>query len=409
MVELLLAPPGAATWSEGRDRVSGASRLTPFDPVATTFVTTLSARLLSDPALRRLPDLVAFAYWMRKARVEELRRHLVGVLGKDLAASRGVVLHYAPSNVDTIFAYSWLLSVLAGNANVVRLSRRRDETAEVLLTALRAVLDEPALAPIRERTLAVSFEHDPAVNAGLSLACDLRVIWGGDAAIAAIREAPLPPHATDLVFPDRFSLAVFEAATFVAMDEDAWSAFLGDFANDVFVYGQMACSSPRHVAWVGAPETRAEARRRFWERFRAVAGERDRTEWSQPVSGRLTAACRVAIRDVSADAELGLETPMTVAHVERLTGELREMHPGGGFFLEAEYATLQDLAAEIVSKDQTLVCHGFPREALAAFATSLPRGGADRIVPVGKALEFAHVWDGQDLLQAFTRRIVVAV
>ncbi|MFC6804089.1 acyl-CoA reductase [Deinococcus caeni] len=37
---------------------------------------------------------------------------------------RGLVFHVPPANVDTIFIYSWLMSVLAGNRNVIRLSSR---------------------------------------------------------------------------------------------------------------------------------------------------------------------------------------------------------------------------------------------------------------------------------------------
>ncbi|HEX6851056.1 MAG TPA: acyl-CoA reductase [Candidatus Polarisedimenticolaceae bacterium] len=407
MAEVLLAPAGASTLEDACARAAERARARPFDGIAVDFVATLSSRLLADPELRALPDLVAFAYWMRRSRLEELRRRFESTMGGDVAAARGLVLHYAPSNVDTIFAYSWLLSVLAGNANVVRLSQRRDRTAEVLLGALREVLASPTFEAVRERTVFVSFEHDRATNARLGAACDLRVIWGGDGAIRAIREAPLRPWATDVVFPDRFSMAVFDAATIVAMDAASWDTFLRDFANDVFVYGQMACSSPRHIAWVGPAEICEKARLAFWERFRAVADARPADEWAQPVSGRLTAACRAAMRGARAD--LGLATPLTVARVERLTEELREMHPGGGFFFEADYATLDDLRPDVVSKDQTLVALGFSRDALAAFAAALPRGGADRIVPVGRALEFSHVWDGQDLLQTFTRRVVVTV
>jgi hypothetical protein len=409
VVDLLVAPDGATTLTEALAAVRSAKRMAPFDPAAVTLVSGVAGKILADPASRALPDLVAFAYWMRRTRIDSLRKGFLQEVGGDVAAARGTILHYAPSNVDTIFAYSWMLSVLAGNANVVRVSRRRDRTAEILLDNFRAALREPEGAAIRERTVVISFDHDDEINRALSASCDLRVIWGGDETIRSIREAPLAPSATDLVFPDRFSLAVFSAASFLAMDGAAWERFTHDFANDVLTYGQMACSSPRFLAWVGSAEDRARARSLFWEKFLEVMRQRDAADWSQPVSSRLTLACRAALHESTVSAEVGLETPVTIVEIGRLTAEMREVHPGGGCFYEAGYETLNALAPDVVAKDQTIVHHGFAREELAAFAASLPFGGGDRIVPVGSALQFSHVWDGQDLLHAFTRRIALAV
>jgi hypothetical protein len=383
--------------------------MAPFDPAATSLVSGVAGRLLSDPASKALPDLVAFAYWMRRTRIETLRRGFLAEIGGDIAAARGTVLHYAPSNVDTIFAYSWLLSVLSGNANLVRVSRRRDRTAEVLLESFETALRDPACAAIRERTLVISFDHDDAVNRLLSASCDLRVIWGGDETIRSIREAPLAPSSTDLVFPDRFSLAAFSAEAFLAMDGAAWEKLTHDFANDVLTYGQMACSSPRFIAWIGETDARRRARTLFWDKFLETVRKRDVSDWAQPVSSRLTATCRAALHESTVSADVRLETPVTIVEIGRLTPELRELHPGGGCFFEAGYESLAELAPDLVAKDQTLVCRGFSRDELAAFAATLPFGGADRIVQVGSALQFSHIWDGQDLLHAFTRRIVLAV
>jgi hypothetical protein len=409
MVELLLAPSGASTLAVALDRVRNATRMAPFDPAALGLVGGVAGRLLNDPASRAFPDLVAFAYWMRRTRIESLRTGFLRELAGDIAASRGVVLHYAPSNVDTIFAYSWLLSVLAGNANLVRVSRRRDRTAEALLDQFQAALQDPACSAIRERTVVISFDHDPEVNRLLSASCDLRVIWGGDETIRSIREAGIAPSATDLVFPDRFSLAAFSAEAILAMDAASWDRFTHDFANDVLTYGQMACSSPRFIAWIGPIDARRRAKARFWESFLATVRTRDESLWSQPVSSRLTAACRAALSESTVSADVRVETPVTLVELSRLTPDLRELHPGGGCFFEAGYDTLSALGPDLVAKDQTLVCHGFSRDELAGLAASLPYGGADRIVPVGSALQFSHVWDGQDLLHAFTRRISLAV
>ena len=41
---------------------------------------------------------------------------------------RGLLFHVAPSNVPTMFVYTYVIAILAGNANIIRLSTRRGET-----------------------------------------------------------------------------------------------------------------------------------------------------------------------------------------------------------------------------------------------------------------------------------------
>jgi len=63
------------------------------------------------------------------------------------------------------------------------------------------------------------------------------------------------------------------------------------------------------------------------------------------------------------------------------------------------------LADILTSKDQTLCYFGFNRDDLTQLARILPTRSIDRMVPVGRALAFSHVWDGVDLLHAFSRRV----
>ena len=142
-----------------------------------------------------------------------LRRASVAALAGEFAAEarpdvvqvpRGLAFHVPPSSVDTMFVYSLAVSLLAGNRNVVRVSPRRSATTEVLVDALNAAAaDHPAVAA---SLAVVSYGHELEPSALLSRHADVRVIWGGDATIETIRALPLAPHATELLFGDRFSL-----------------------------------------------------------------------------------------------------------------------------------------------------------------------------------------------------------
>jgi hypothetical protein len=53
---------------------------------------------------------------------------------------------------------------------------------------------------------------------------------------------------------------------------------------------------------------------------------------------------------------------------------------------------------------QTIVSIGITAADWRAFVAEARPHGIDRIVPPGAALDFSNVWDGQDLLDALTRK-----
>src|SRR5205807_954739 len=145
-------------------------------------------------------------------------------------------------NVDTIFVYSWALSALAGNRNIVRISPRSAGAASAVLDALNAALADAHPAVAQTQAM-VTYDRDEATTAALSAACDLRVIWGGDGAVTEVRRHPLRPHARDLTFPDRASFAAISVAGWQAASaQQRRDAVLG-FYNDSYWFDQAACAS----------------------------------------------------------------------------------------------------------------------------------------------------------------------
>lgn len=186
----------------------------PFDPRAVDFLAELSAEVLRSPDTRRQEASAAFGFWCRRARLEALAARHASPLPR---LGRGLAFHLAPANVPALFAYTLAIGLLAGNANVVRLSSRRVEGEAPLLAALRRVLERPEHAAVRARTSLITYGRDDAVTADYCARCDARIVWGGDATVAAVRAMPMPPHAVELCFPDRWSLAVFSQRAFSAL------------------------------------------------------------------------------------------------------------------------------------------------------------------------------------------------
>ena len=216
---------------------------------------TLSRRILQDPIMRNIPQYVALAYWLRPAALSRLSRALAqGDMPTRIRAPRGVALHLPPTNVDTIFVYSWAMSVLAGNANVVRLADQLAPNTQGLVSIVSHVAADHGEAG---RQLFCHYDHGGATERAIARYCDLRMIWGGDNKVEAVSRVPIRPDGLSIGFPDRQSLAIIAADIYARACESTRDKLAADFFNDVYWFDQMGCGSPRLLVWVGDPETLA--------------------------------------------------------------------------------------------------------------------------------------------------------
>lgn len=76
-------------------------------------------------------------------------------------------------------------------------------------------------------------------------------------------------------------------------------------------------------------------------------------------------------------------------------------------FFQLVAKSLDELAVHIERRDQTLSHYGFGQDEMRSFVALLNGRGINRIVPIGNALMFNRIWDGNDLLQAFTRKVTI--
>ncbi|MEA5367626.1 acyl-CoA reductase [Amycolatopsis sp., V23-08] len=391
--ELRASPPG------GRLRVG--------DPRVVEFITKFARKLLAPATARRFPELASLGFFLRKGEIAKALSTL-DTAGGALRFPRGLVFHVPPANVDTIFVYSWALSALAGNHNVVRVSSRSAGAAEAVLEALNAALSEvdpDTAAAITATQRMVTYDRSDEVSGALSLAADLRVIWGGDGSVAALRQYPLAPHARDLTFPDRSSFAVASVAGWQRASSDQRRAAAEGFYNDSYWFDQAACSSPRAVFWVGD----ADGARVAGQEFRTLLAEvlvakQHVTEPAMAVQKRVSAygaAVDGLVKEIAFEGN-GLATlELTDSAV------MPREWLGAGTFANAQVDSLSDLVPIVLRKDQTVGQFGFTTEELTAFAYELAGRGVDRIVPFGSALTFSAVWDGYDLLAEFSRLVTV--
>ena len=365
------------------------------------FLHAVARRLMSPTVRRAHPELASLGFFLRKAELTRLVEAAVDGEDGVVRVPKGLHFHVPPANVDTVFVYSWALSLICGNPNIVRVSERSGGAARLVLEELNAALEE-APSQVGATQWFVEIGHDESAMGDFSAACAQRVIWGGDAAVNAIRRHPLDARATELTFPDRTSLTALGAGHIMHLDDPALDVLAAGFVNDVWWFDQAACSSPRTLVWVGSESEIAAARERFLD-----AIDRRLDSASLGADPAMAMQRRVSLYGIALDdshAELDFARPrLALAHASERTVEWM----GAGAFVEKSVDRLDGLSALVQARDQTMTHTGFELDELRTLVRSLGSRSFDRVVPVGSALQFGRFWDGFDLLGAMTRHVAV--
>ena len=369
------------------------------------FLDAVGQRLRVPALARRHPELGPLGVYLRRSHLgSELARLDSG--DGTLRFPQGLVFHIAPGNADTVFVYSWALSALAGNRNVVRVSDRGGEATEAVLAALAQSLGEADPVVVQTQRI-VSYDHrDEVATSALSAACDLRVLWGGDRAIDDIRRSPLRPSARDLTFPNRSSFAVIRATAFLEADMTQRKRTVEAFHSDAYLFSQAACASPGTIFWIGTDQDVAAAQVAFAELLVQTVGVRGPRNDAAMAIQKHVATYGLAAEGIADDVRfIGNE----IAFVRLVTPvRLPRRWLGTGTFPHLRLDSLDELIPLLQRQDQTLTHFGFTVEEMVSFAQRAGGRGIDRIVPIGRALEFSTVWDGYDLLREFTRLVTVS-
>ena len=368
--------------------------LRPFDDAVIAFLNDLSGELRK---VREHPDAATFCFWCRKAALLQEKAKYDDIAER---FGKGVVFHSTPSNVPVNFAFSFAAGLLVGNANIVRLPGKPFAQVDIISAAVRKLLDgqHANLAPY---IAFVKFPPAKEITDAFSAICSVRVIWGGDRTVAELRQSPIPPRTTEITFADRHSIAVIDADAYLAAE--AKDAIIRNFYNDTYYTDQNACTSPRIIFWKGS--RKAEAKADFWDRVHAMVQSEYSLAAVQAV-GKLSALYSVAAARPVKRADSG-DMLVTRVRAEEADRELMDYKYNSGFFFEKDIEQLEEIAGVCDLRCQTLTYYGIDREEFRAFLEKARPAGIDRIVPMGKSMDFALVWDGYDLIRQMSRRITI--
>jgi len=308
---------------------------------------------------------------------------------------RGVVCHWVAGNVPLLGVFSWALSAVLGNLNVVRLSASQPDALTPLLSRLGEASD--AGRAFADETLVVRCEReDEEMHSAMSRLADLRIIWGGQEAVEAVRDLPRSWDTEDLILGPRLSLAVVDPSL-------AGDRALSRLVTDIVYFDQQACSSPQQLYVKGArgePEFDGFVSRfaqEFERQARAIPRHPlDFGETYQVERDRV----RVLFDGGSVEHDAG--TQWTVAVLPRPRFDI---HGVNRFIQVIPFARLGEIHEFIPENAQTVVTLLDP-DGTAQFTEEAARRGVCRFPRPGEGNSFELPWDGIPFVSRLCRWVV---
>lgn len=365
----------------------------PFDDNIISFCDKLSKVLLKTKGIQQFSDLVSLAFWLRKSNLQSISKNYLD-LNQNLGI--GLVFHIAPGNMGLSFAYSLITGLLTGNTNIIRLPSRRFEQADIFCDVLRKQLIENN--QIAERICLIKYPHNKEITDILSMQCNVRIIWGGDNTVNTIRESSIRPRASEITFANRYSVCIINSDSYLNYYNEKKTAH--DFYIDTYLTDQNACSSPRIIFWMG--NCIDEAKEVFWNALKAEIKSYNIA--SVTTSDKLITFCKFAseskchMKTVGDFKIMRIEIPSVNENVFKNIGN-------SGYFYECNINHFEELLPICKWELQTISYIGIDVEKLHSVIIEAGVKGVDRIVPVGKTMDFDFNWDGKDIIREMTRII----
>lgn len=369
----------------------------PFCKDTTEFLNQVSKKILSQRS--KHSDVSTFGFWCRRGNIEKIKNlHQEENLIKK---ARGVIFHIAPSNVPVNFAFSTVIGLLTGNINIIRVPSKNFEQINEIIEAFRETCLLPKFTHFKDYINFIRYEKSQDVNTYLSQLCDVRIIWGGDRSVSEIRKSNLPPRSFDITFANRVSYAIISAKSY--LNEAQKDNLVKAFYNDTYLFDQNACTSPKLVIWLGTHLDIEKSKKDFWKRIHNLI-KKDYTFGAKQALDKLLDICSIAIND---DIKIKTSFDNFLVRYDLKTYHKNTFIGNSGLFGEIETDSLEKILPLFSKKVQTLSYFGIEKREFINFVEENNFYGVDRIVPLGKSMDFSHIWDGFNLLESLTRNIQI--
>lgn len=372
-------------------------RIKPFSDLTIAFLNDLSREILKHPELRTEPAFAALGFWLRKSNLKSIINENVAFFesSKYKIEPLGIVFHVCPSNVDTMFFYSLVIALLAGNKNIVRISSKLDHPLMFsLFETINVILNQNDYAVFADYINIVKYERNDEINQEISQQSDGRIIWGGDETVHQFKSYATKPKVKDLFFADRISYSLINTESTKGLNDDESSKLIQDLFNDIYTFDQKGCSSPHCMFLLGDRVQNKNFLEKAYHDISKYASD----HYDADVGSIATFKFNQVAEDII-DQKIS-----SSIHSNNflIFSELKDISVpescGTGYLYYVQINNLYELKEYINRKIQSVGYFGFSNDELNLLAELSYAKGIDRIIPIGKALDFDYIWDGYNIL-----------
>lgn len=368
-----------------------------FDQDIIKLLNEISKKILNNRNCRKFPDLVSFGFWCRANNLKAIIKNYSFFKNR---IGRGTVLHIAPSNVPTNFAYSMVFGLLSGNNNIVRLPSKNFLQVNLICDILKKLSKKKIYKKSFNRLLLIKYENSDLISSELSKNVEARVIWGGDNTVNKFKSFKTKPRCVDLAFSNRYSISLIDSNKLALLNHEDLVTLTKKFYNDTYTMDQFGCSSPNSVFWLGNNNI---AKKKFWFELSKVVNNTYDLNLSGANKKISNLMNYTLVKNKKFKANLKNFNLVTLKSKE-LNFDNNE-NVNFGTFLEIDLKDINFLKKYTSEKLQTITYYGTDFKNIKNFIIKNRVKGIDRIVPIGRAFDLTPEWDGIDIISTLSRTI----
>ena len=384
------------------EKLKKLNSLEVFSTIACGWLSNLSRFLLKDPKTKKYPDVATFAFFCRKANLSKLKAKHFNT--NEIRIGKGIAFHIAPSNVPVNFAYTLISGLLAGNINIVKIPSKYFEQIDIILDAINKTLENPEFDEVKKRIFVIKYDTNSETTSIISKICDLRIIWGGNETVSNIKNIKSNPKSLDISFPDRYSICLIDAKEYLELNDK--NRLSESFYNDTYLFDQNACTAPHSIFWVGSDQDIEKSKTIFWDLLEKTINEKQYNLNDISTIDKLVTFYSQSMEEVSI-SKINKSNLIWRVNNKELSLKVDDFRCASGYFNEFKIHHIDELNNIIKRNYQTLSYFGVDKNEFISFFTKKRPLGIDRVVPIGKTLDFSLNWDGYDIINQMSRKIEI--
>lgn len=365
------------------------------DVLVLSFLSDLSKSIIRDPFYKAEPSFISLGFWLRKSNMKRILSENSYIKGIDSFVVKpiGKVFHLCPSNVDTMFIYSLVLALLAGNKNVVRISSKLESDLIFRLFDLfNSLLEKEKYKSLIDYINVVSYERSNKLNEEISSNVNGRIIWGGDETVNQFKKFATKPKVKDLYFTDKVSLSIINLVD-ISKFNNSVDDIVTNLYNDIYTFNQKGCSSPHSLFIVGLTIDKKEILERIYIKISEMA----EAKYEEDISSIASLKLNQSVVDIIEEKIVKTMNSSNYITFSELSSNEIPHSCGAGYLYYKLVDTLEDVIPFINAKTQTITYTGLNNLEIKEFLNKIDVETVDRIVPIGKALDFDYIWDGYNI------------